>query len=269
MASAHHRPRQRRLAAMCAGLWVSLSGFALAQQENPSRGMPSMELPSIDGIAHQVRALIVPRREATLSSLVAARIDNIAVEDGDRFGRGDILLSFDCAVQSAALQSALAQLKQYELTHAANVDLRKSEAVSKLDLALSEAKIDEGKAEVALARAHLKTCRVRAPFDGRIAKVLANEHETVEVGDPLIEILDDSRLEVTLHMPSRRRSAMSAGARLQIAIDETDKVYEAVVARISPRIDAASRTFEVTAEIVGSHAELVAGMSGIAIFEAQ
>ena len=264
-----NRCRRRVSAAigLCTSLVISATGEA--QQTTPSSDVLLPKMADIDNIADEVRALVVPRREATLSSLVAARIDKIAVNDGDRFTRGDILLSFQCNVHSAALQSALAKLKQYELTHAANIDLRRNEAVSKLDLALSEAKIEEGKADVALSRAHLQMCTVKAPYDGRIEKVLANEYETVEVGDPLVEILDDSRLEVTLHIPSMRRVSISKGTRLKVSIDETGKVYDAVVSRMSPKIDAASRTFEVTAEIVGSHSELLAGMSGIALFDSK
>ena len=252
---------------LCASLLISTTGDA--QQTTPSSDLLLSEVANIDRIADEVRALVVPRREATLSSLVAARIDEIAVNDGDRFKRGDVLLSFQCAVQSAALQSALAKLKQYELTHAANIELRQDEAVSKLDLALSEVKIEEGKADVALSRAHLKKCKVRAPYDGSVANVLANEYETVEIGEPLLEILDDSRLEVMLHIPSTRRISMSEGTRFKVSIDETKKVYDAVVSRMSSRIDAASRTFEVTAQIVGSYSELLAGMSGTALFDSE
>lgn len=219
-----------------------------------------------DNFKRDIRALLVPYREATLSSLVAARIAAITFKDGDRFKKGDTLVSFECGVLNAGLETAQARLKQYRLTNESNRELRRKEAVTRLDLALSEAKVEEGNAEVALAREQLKKCKVFAPYDGRVVKILANEFENVEVGDPLLSILDDSKLEMTLHIPSRWFMSISKDTNFEVALDETGKTYQAVITRISPKIDTASRTFEVTARIVGEHKDLLAGMSGIAIF---
>ena len=215
----------------------------------------------------EVRALLVPHRQATISSLVSARIQTVHVQDGDHFKQGDVLISFNCDALVASLRSALAKQKQYQLTHDANVELRRNEAVSKLDVALSEAKLEESKANVALARARHQKCNVLAPYDGKVAKVAVNEHESVEVGGSLISILDDAQLEMTLHLPSSWVTTVSSGTKFKVSIDETGKQYGASVIRVSPQIDPTSRTFEVTARIVGKQTDLLAGMSGNAHFE--
>ena len=218
------------------------------------------------GIGEEVRALLVPHRHAMISSLVSARVQTIHVQEGDRFNKGDVLVSFNCDALVASLRSALAQQKQYQLTHDANVELRKDDAVSKLDVALSEAKLEESRANVALARAQHQKCNVLAPYDGKVAKVDVNEHESVEIGGSLISILDDAQLEMTLHLPSSWVTTVSNGTKFKVSIDETGKRYDASVIRVSPQIDPTSRTFEVTARIVGKQTDLLAGMSGNAHF---
>ena len=47
------------------------------------------------------------------------------------------MVSFECQVLNAKLQAMQARLKQHRLIHTANKELRKNNAVSKLDLALS------------------------------------------------------------------------------------------------------------------------------------
>ena len=220
-----------------------------------------------EDIGEEVRALLVPHRQAMISSLVSARVQTVHVQEGDRFKQGDVLLSFTCDALVASLRSALAQQKQYQLTHDANIELRKDEAVSKLDVALSEAKLEESKANVALARAQQQKCNVLAPYDGKVAKVTVNEHESVEIGSSLISILDDARLEMTLHLPSSWVTAVTNGTKFKVSIDETGKRYDASVLRVSPQIDPTSRTFEVAAQIIGKQTELLAGMSGNAHFE--
>lgn len=220
-----------------------------------------------DGIDDEVRALLIPQRQATISSMVVARVQTIHVQDGDRFKAGDVLISFTCDVLAARLRSALAKQKQYQITHDANVELRKDDAVSKIDVALSEARLEEGKANVALARAQQQQCNVLAPYDGKVAKVAINEHESVEIGSSLIAILDDALLEMTLHLPSTWVASVSKGKTFKVYIEETGRRYDASVVRISPEIDPTSRTFEVTARIVGKQDDLLAGMSGNAHFD--
>lgn len=219
-----------------------------------------------ESIGTDIRALLTPQRRATISSLVSARIRQIHFREGDRFKKGEVLVSFECEVLKARLQSDLAKLKQYELTYNANRELRKNDAVSKLDLALSGAKVEEGKAEVALARAQLRKCTVRAPYNGRIVEVVANEFENANIGDTLIAILDDEKLEMILHLPSKWMTSLSPGKKFTVTIDETGKRYDAAVIRTNPRIDPTSRTFAAIAQILGKHPELRAGMSGNADF---
>ena len=67
------------------------------------------------------RALVVASQEAILSSELAARIENIAVKEMQRFKKGDLLIQFDCSlyeaqkdVVSANANSALIKLKSDE-----------------------------------------------------------------------------------------------------------------------------------------------------------
>ena len=215
----------------------------------------------------ELRVLLRPHREAIISSLVSAQIKTIHLKDGDRFSAGDPMFSFKCETQNAKLNTMRARLKQHRLIHAANLELRKDNAVSQLDLALSGAKVEEGEADVALAVAQRRKCEVHAPFDGRVVKLLVNVHESAEIGTPLISILDDEQLNVTLHAPSHQVMSLTPGQRFKVSIDETEGHYDAFVLATVPRIDPTSRTVEVNGRIEGKHSELLAGMSGTATFE--
>lgn len=238
------------------------------QAPNPSLvSQPDVDTTDSNGFGNEVRALLVPHRQAMISSLVAARTQAIHVQVGDSFKEGDVLISFACDVLAAGIRSALAKQKQYQITHNANVELRKDDAVSKLDVALSEARLEESRANVALARAQQQRCTVVAPYNGKVAKVTVNEYESVEIGSPLIAILDDSQLEMTLHLPSSWVTSVTKGMKFNVSIDETEKRYDASVVRLSPEIDPTSRTFEITARVVGKQDDLLSGMSGNAHFD--
>ena len=84
----------------------------------------------------------------------------------------------------------------------------------------------------------------------------------MQPGQALLEILDDSTLELEFIVPSRWLSWVRSGSAFQVSIDETGKSYPAKVQRIGARVDPVSQSVKLTAVIDGRFNELVAGMSG-------
>jgi RND family efflux transporter MFP subunit len=237
----------------------------------PAVAQTEPDLPSTTSPAKQeggeIRALLVPASEATLSSQIAAQIQEIRVKDGERFKKGDILIMFDCAVNRAELRKAQAELQAASKTYSANQQLIKHQAVSKLELAISAAEVSKASAQVSLAKAKVEMCEVRAPFNGRVVKVQVKPFESYPVAQPLISILDDTKLKMELFVPSNWLLWLKPGQKFTVTIDETGKTYPANITGIGARVDAVSQTLALTSEIVGSHPELLSGMSGVAQFQ--
>lgn len=213
-----------------------------------------------------VRALLIPKTETTLSSQIGARIEAIHREVGERFAKGDVLVEFDCAAPKAELRIAKAELHAAQLTLTANKKLLARKAISQLDHDVSKAKVIRSQAEVALRRVPVGNCVLKAPFPGRVVKRLAKPFQTVEVAEPVIELLDDTKLLVETYVPSKWLVWLKVGGLLDLKVDETRKVYPARLVAIGARVDSVSQTITLRSELVGQHEELLAGMSGVARF---
>ena len=242
-------------------LWLAASG-PLAQT------LPEPAAVDLEAAAPEsaVRALLVPRVESVLSSQITAQITRIAVAEGQRFEQGETLVEFRCDETRAELLKSRAELRAATSTYQANLKLREHNAISPLEVEVSQARVDQARADVALWQARIAHCSVAAPFPGRVARVAANPFETVTQGAPLLEILDDRELTMQLHVPSNWLSWLQAGTGFQVSIDETGRTYAATVTELGARVDPVSQTLLVNAVIDGRHDELLAGMSGIARF---
>ena len=108
----------------------------------------------------------------------------------------------------------------------------------------------------------LGKCEIVAPFNGRVAEQKVREQQYVQPGQALLEVLDDSALEVEFIMPSRWLRSVRVGSTVQIAVDETGRSYPARVQRLGARVDPVSQSVKVIATIDGRHPDLMAGMSG-------
>lgn len=228
---------------------------AHAQQTPPAAPRPALE-------KQDIRAQLTPRRFTTIAAEVGAKISRIGVVEGGRFKAGQTLVSLDCSLQQAQLQKARASQTAAERTYAGNKRLAELNSVGKVELEVSEAEAAKARAEVSLMNVSLDKCHISAPFPGRVVEQRVREQQYVQAGQPMLDILDDSMLELEFLVPSRWLVWLKAGHAFQVRIDETGKTYPAKIQRIGARVDPVSQSVKAVAAIDGSFAELMAGMSG-------
>jgi membrane fusion protein, multidrug efflux system len=210
----------------------------------------------------EIRAQLLPRRYTTVAAEIGAKVSHVPVAEGAAFRSGQVLVAFDCSIQKTQLAKARAELDAAQTTYKANVRLAELNSVGLMDLDLSKSAADRARAEVAGNEALLSKCAIHAPYAGRIAEQKIREQQYVQPGQALLEILDDSVLELEFLVPSRWLAKLRTGGSFQVEIDETRKSYPARFIRIGARVDPVSQSVKVAAAIDGRFPELIAGMSG-------
>jgi len=210
----------------------------------------------------EIRAQLAPHRYTTLAAEIGAKISHMPVQEGGRFKLGQQLVGFDCSIQQSQLNRARAALSGADKTWSANKRLAELNSVGKVELDVSEAEVMKNQAEVAGMQTMLGKCSIAAPFSGQVAEQKVREQQYVQPGQAIMDIIDDSVLEIEFLVPSKWLAWVKPGYRFQVAIDETRKSYPAKVQRIGARIDPVSQSIKLVATIDGRFSELIAGMSG-------
>lgn len=210
----------------------------------------------------EIRAQLMPRRYTTLAAEIGAKVNRVPLAEGSRFQAGQTLLSFDCLLPQAQQNKARAALSAAEKTWQANKRLAEVNSVGRLELEVSEAEVSKARAELASSSAVLSKCVVVAPFAGRIAEQKIREQQFAQPGQALLDIIDDSVLELEFIVPSKWLVWIKSGSPFQISIDETGKSYPAKVTRVGARVDPVSQSVKLAGAIQGQFPELMAGMSG-------
>jgi RND family efflux transporter MFP subunit len=247
-----------RHAVLAAALLASSTAIA---QTTPAR--PAPQKPAALSLEQQdIRAQLAPRNYTTLAAEIGAKVSRITVKPGQAFKSGQMLVSLDCSLQNAQRARAQAELEGAQKTHAVNKRLQELDAVGKLEYATSEQSTLKARAELDYANATLAKCKISAPFSGRVAEQKAREQQFVQPGQPLLEILDDSSLDLDFLVPSKWLAWLKAGQSFKVAIDENGQSYPARITRLGARIDPVSQSVTVAAVIDGHFPELIAGMSG-------
>ncbi len=210
----------------------------------------------------QIRAKLSPVRYAVISAEVGAKVEKLPFAEGARFRAGEALVVFESAVYRAQADKARAQADSAERIVTAYRRLAEQGSVGQLELLSAEARAAEAKADKELTQVMLSKCTVSVPFAGRVGELRVREQQYVQSGQPLIEVIDDSTLELEFIATSASLAWLRIGQKFSVKIDETGKSYEAVLTRIGAKVDPVSQTIKLAASIQSGNAELLAGMSG-------
>ncbi len=244
-------------------LVCSLAISAWSQTVTPSAAVTVPRSVSGSAMSRQdIRAQLMPRRYTTIAAEIGAKVSSLPVAEGGAFRAGQMLVQFDCSLQRAQLEKAEAELDGAEQTLKSNLRLEQLNSVGQLELDLSKSSANKAKAEVGANKAVLAKCQVSAPFAGRVAEQRVREQQYVQPGQAMLDILDDSVLELEFLVPSAWLRWLKVGGAFEVQIDETRKTYPARFTRIGARVDPVSQSVKVAAAIHGKFPELMAGMSG-------
>ena len=212
------------------------------------------------------RALVVASQEAVLSSELAARIENIAVKEMQRFKKGDLLIQFDCSlyeaqkdVVSANANSALIKLKSDE-------QMLQMRSIGKYELELSISEYEKAKSELLIAELNVERCQIKAPFDGAVEEVVVNTYETIQPQVELMKIIQTDVLELEMVVSSEWISWLEIGHPIKVYIDEIQKEFNASISGIGANVDAVSQTIQLKGTITDASPALLPGMSGRVVF---
>ena len=241
--------------------WLRMA--ALAGMASVLAAMPALAAAQADD---PVRAQLVSRQSTVLSAELPGRIVALPRREGEAFKRGDLLAGIDCEMHRARLQKAQAQLQEAAKIREVNTDLDRFGSVSKLELEVSGSRVAVAEAEVGLMKETVKRCQVFAPFAGKVVERLVKPHQFVAEGQQMLAILDDSSLDVEMLVPSNWLAWLKPGRSFSLKIDETGKVHEGQVTRVSPQLDPVSQSVKVYGQLGGAVAGLSSGMSGAAVF---
>jgi multidrug resistance efflux pump len=142
----------------------------------------------------------------------------------------------------------------------AECELAGATSAKELTRAQRELAIAQGNCE--LARGELEACAVRAPYAGRVARVIVQAYELVQRGTPVMEVVDDGLLLAKFLLPSALFRSVQIGQEVSLTVSETGQIVIARVSHIAAVLDPASVTFEVYAELDNPVGDLRAGMNG-------
>ena len=149
----------------------------------------------------------------------------------------------------ARLDQASAALRQAELDFNRTSNLRKQNAATQAEFDAAQARYNVAKAAVAEAEALSGYAKIAAPFDGVVARKLADEGDLAMPGKPLLELEGRAGMRLVADVPSLLAGRVLPDAKLAVRVDTLPDAITGTVAEISPAADPASRTVRMKVDL--------------------
>lgn len=138
----------------------------------------------------QIRSI----RNIEIRALEKGYLQNIYVDEGQYVTAGQVLFRIMPKIYEAELLKAQAEAKTAEIELQNAKTLADKNIVSKTEQAMAKAKLDQARAEVALARLHLSFTEIRAPFSGTIDRIPLKLGSLIDEGELLTSLSDNSQM---------------------------------------------------------------------------
>jgi RND family efflux transporter MFP subunit len=247
--------------------WRPWHAFQDGQPVAPVTQEPTKDESAVDANKQDIRAQLSAVTYNTIASELPARVQELPFKEGQSFKVGQVLVVFECATQQAQFQKTKVVLGIAERNYQTNKKLLALGSVGRIEYENSYSEYLKAKAENDELATVLARCNILAPYSGLVVEQKVRPQQYVQAGQALIDILDNSSLELEFVAPSKWSPWLTNGYQFQIKIDETGKSYPAKITRVNGKIDPVSQTIKAAAVIDGEYKELSPGMSGVLIIE--
>lgn len=154
---------------------------------------------------------IKSKKVVELAFEVDGHIIDWNVEEGQNVKKGEVLSRLDPRDYQAQAEASLARLRLAEAEYRRESKLFASGSGTQRDLDVATRSRDVSRAELRIAQKALEETKLRAVFDGVIARKLVTDFRNVAAREPVLLLQDESAMEVVVDVPERDLAGDKAG----------------------------------------------------------
>lgn len=261
------------------------------EKEKPAvvTGVPTEKVATV-AIPEGMEAVgtVKARNAAVIASRIPGTVTGVFVTEGERVGRGKILVTLEAAESTAQAAAAYASVDEAErgleesrarkrladATFERYHNLFKEEAVTRQELdnrradrdvaaqavARSEARVAAARQSARAAGAVAGYTRIVAPLAGVVTVKQVERGMTVFPGMPLLTVEEEGNYRLEVAVPESLVARVRVGGTVRVAVEGAGITASGRIAEVVPAADPASRTFTAKVDVAGKG--LRSGMFG-------
>ena len=220
---------------------------------------------------------IEPVDSSLLSFEVDGIVQEVLVDVGDKFSKGDVLVRLDnkplqLSVESAraALSRTSAQLQEKQSAYERERRIQKEDAGATTQKAVDQARaayesqvqgVSYNEAQLELAQRDLAHTELVAPYNGIVSARTVEPAEVAARGVHMLEVYAEAAMQVAVSIPEQMIEGVYTGLEGEVMLsNRPDNPYDAIVSEVGSSATSAN-AYPVTAIINNTDERLRPGMT--------
>ncbi len=204
---------------------------------------------------------VEPLNWAKLATASSARLMTLAVREGDRVTKGQVLAVQDDHVERATLAELEARQRFYEADYERKDKLAQRDIVSQQALAQTRAFAEEYAAKVRAQKERIGLLSITSPIDGIVLRRDGELGELMAAGTTVLWVGDPSELNIVAAIDEEDIALVREGQKVLVKSDaQPGRAIEGRVLRITPKGDPIAKTFRVRVALAADQG-LMVGMT--------
>lgn len=206
----------------------------------------------------EIMGTVVSVYNAEIAAKVSGTISELPVVLGSQVKKDQLLLSISAGEIDAKLEKSKAQLEQARKNLSRERKLLKKNAATTERVRSYEESFNIALAGYREAQIMQSYTSIRAPFDGRITRKHVNLGSLATPGKPLLQIENETQLQVITNIPEAFLLDVTAGDILPISIPAANLLLDGTVAEVAPTANPLTHSAPVKLD-VPPHPSLIPG----------
>jgi membrane fusion protein (multidrug efflux system) len=232
----------------------------MRQQQQKLNAIGYVIVPTHMSVLINQTGTLKPDEQVDLSFETSGKVVNINFTEGTRVKKGDLLAKINDRPLQAQLEKLEVQLKLAEAKEFRQRSLLDKDAISQESYDQVQTDVQSLNADINLVKARIAETELRAPFDGTIGLRYISEGSYTSSSTKIAKLVKISPLKMEFAINEKYAAEIKNGYPLTFKIDGNDKIFDASVYAIDPKIDEDMRNITLRAMYQNKNEELKPGV---------
>jgi len=220
--------------------------------------------------ADEVQGIVIPFKQVSVSSPVLQdNVKDIQVDEGDQVKQGDVLAHLLNDREQLEVQRCQNLIKRAEFEYKGMKTLADEKLATQDSELEKETDLEAAKLQYQLALTELGEKTIKSPLSGIVVKRYKEPGESVDRTEKLFDIVNIDQVYIQFYLEPAVIEKLNVKDKVPVrfpAFNSGTRQFDATIAFIDPRVDAASGLYRVKLLLDNPHHDIRAGMRGEADF---
>ncbi len=202
------------------------------------------------------------KQRAILSAERAGVLTLLNVDVGSRVKKGAVIAKVDPGELGLRKKRAELALRHLNVQVKDLSNLKKRGLATNDDVAKAIMERDVTRTDIDIIKKQISKSYIRAPYACVVVRRLAQPHEWVTAGQPVVEIVSLNEIRAVANIPADLAVKMKKGDKNTFYVHDIDGEVSGVIFAVAPEVDERSNTAQIIWAVKKGDKNLLPGMKG-------